>query len=56
VQVQRLEKGRWTVARTVTASTAELTVTGLTSAAQYKLVVPPTATLPGVTSAIVKIA
>ncbi|HEX5202367.1 MAG TPA: S8 family serine peptidase [Actinoplanes sp.] len=54
-QVQRLDRSRWVVAKTVTASAAQLKVTGLKSAARYRVVVPSTATLKGVTSPILKI-
>jgi serine protease len=56
VQVQHLVKGRWTTAKTWRASTSGLTLTGLASATQYRVVVPATTALTGITSATIKIA
>jgi serine protease len=54
VQVQRYEKSRWTTVTTYPAA-AQVTLTGATSGSQFRVVVPSTSTLTGVTSATVKV-
>ncbi len=55
VQIQRLDKSRWVLAKTYTASTPEYTLTGLTTGVQYRVIVPSTTAVAGLTSPTVKI-
>ncbi len=55
VQVQRYERSRWIVATTFVAQ-AETTVTGQISRATYRVVVPSTTAVTGVTSGAIRIA
>ena len=56
VTVQRYDKKRWIAATTYTATQASYTVTGLTTGATYRVVVPTTTAVVGLTSTAVKIA
>jgi type VII secretion-associated serine protease mycosin len=55
VQVQRLDKRRWVVATTYVASSPDYTLDGLTAKSQYRIVMPATVAITGLTSAVVTI-
>jgi hypothetical protein len=54
-QVQRYDRSRWTVATTFVADRADITLTGLVSGARYRIVVPSTTAVTGMTSATITI-